>query len=411
MTPFPISRATHGGRVRAFRLAAGLATAGAHVDILAPWFPRQPPRVYERDGVTIRPHFFPANALALLPAAFLPPLIALSAPPRGPSAKRWLRALARYDIAHFDFCAHPDWMERAPRGVKVVYSAHNVEYDYLRLQPLFRGVRGQMLRRMRALEQRAVQASDLVVTCTAADASRMAELYGPKTMEVIPNGFDDRSLRPFAPAERVGARKRLQIPPHDRVLLFVGGPAPHNRDAVRFLVDDLRPRLRSHTTLLLAGQAATTRSRRDSGDAGVRRLGFVDDLQTAFAAADVGMNPVGGGTGSSLKMIEYLAAGLPVVTTPSGARGLEIPSDRVRVAELEDFADALSSSIPQPGRRDRWISRFAWSELAAKLHNRYQELLQHSLPSARASRAGAADSEPDRSALGRQGRGFAQTRS
>ncbi len=81
-------------------------------------------------------------------------------------------------------------------------------------------------------------------------------------------------------------------------------------------------------------------------------------------------------------MIEYLAAGLPVVTTPSGARGLETPSDRVRVAKLDDFADALRSPIPQPGRRDRWVDRFAWSELAAQLHDRYQELLQPSRPSA-----------------------------
>ena len=376
VTPFPIHPATHGGRVRALRLAAGLAAAGAHVDMLAPWFPGQPPHTHEREGVTIHPQFFAANALALLPGAFLPSLIALSAPPRGPSARRWLRTLAGYDIAHFDFCAHPDWMERAPRDVKVVYSAHNVEYDYLRSQPLFRGVRGRMLRRMWALEQRAVQASDLVVTCTPADAARMAELYGPKTMEVIPNGFDDRALRPFAPAERAAARRRLNIPPHDRVLLFVGGPAPHNREAVRFLVDDLSPRLTSNTTLLLAGQATTTTSRRDAGGAAVRRLGFVDDLQTAFAAADVGINPVGCSTGSSIKMIEYLAAGLPVVTTPSGARGLEAPSDRVRVAGLDDFAGALGAPIPQPGRRDRWVDRFAWSQLGAQLHDRYDELGQ-----------------------------------
>ena len=389
VTPYPIFRATHGGRVRTFRLASGLATAGAHVELLAPWFFGQPPRVHERGGVTIRPQFFAANAMALLPKAFFPPLIALSAPPRGPAARHWLRTLGEYDIAQFDFCVHPDWMERAPRGVKVVYSAHNVEYDYLRLQPLCRGLRGPMLRRMRALERRAVQASDLVVTCTLADASRMAELYGPRPTEVIPNGFDDRALHPFVPAERVAARQRLHIAPRERVLLFVGGPAPHNREAVRFLLDDLRPRLDRHTTLLLVGQAATTRSRY-RGEAGVRRLGFVDDLQTAFAAADVGLNPVGCGTGSSIKMIEYLAAGLPVVTTPSGARGFETPRDRVRVAELDDFADALRSPLPPPGERDRWVNRFAWPELASQLYDRYEELSE-SLAPATALCGGAAE--------------------
>jgi glycosyltransferase involved in cell wall biosynthesis len=321
----------------------------------------------------IRPHFFLENALALVPDTLVPPLAALSSVPPGRAARRWLRALTEYDVAQFEFPAHPDWMERAPRNVKVVYSAHNVEYDYVRLQPLHRRVREAMLRRIRMLEQRAVGASDLVVTCTADDASRLEELYGPVRAEVIPNGFDERTLHPFTRRERLAARERLGIGPHERVLLFVGGPARHNREAVHYLVEHLRPQLEPGTTMLLGGRAADSGPRLEANGVRVLPLGYTDDLRDAFAAADAGLNPVRGGSGSSVKMIEYLAAGLPVVTTPSGARGLDATSERIRIAALEDFPAATRAPLPPPGAREAWVDPFAWRRLGARLCERYAQ--------------------------------------
>ena len=375
VTPYPVFPPTHGGRVRSFRLAASLAQAGASIDLLAPWCPGQPAHAYVREGVRIRPHFFARNVLALLPHAIVPSLVAVSAVPPGPRAKRWLRALGRYDITQFEFCGHPSWMERAPSGTKVVYSAHNVEYDYLRLQPLYSGVRGRMVRRTHTLEERGFRASDLVVTCTHRDASRLKELYGSAPVEVIPNGFDERALRPATPAEQVAARERLGIGPQERVLLFVGGPAPHNREAVRFLVQELRPRLSPTTTLVLVGHAADGCPTPNGNGARVRIVGYVDDPRDAFAAADLALNPVGSGSGSSVKMVEYLGAGLPVVTTPSGARGIDESSDRVRIAELDEFAEAVRVPLPPRGQRPPWIERFAWTRLGARLHARYERLV------------------------------------
>ena len=53
--PFPVLPLTHGGRVRAYRLAVGLARAGATVDLCCPWHPAFPLRPFHREGVTIRP--------------------------------------------------------------------------------------------------------------------------------------------------------------------------------------------------------------------------------------------------------------------------------------------------------------------------------------------------------------------
>jgi hypothetical protein len=196
VTPYPIAPLTHGGRVRTSRLGAALARAGAEVDVLCPWQPGVPWRLFRRDGVTYHPHAFATNVLpAVLDGRVIPPLVALSWQPfRWGPAQRF-RRVGPCDIVQFDFCAYAAWMERVRPSARVVYSAHNVEYDFAQARTRRSIVSNAALRRLAALESRAVRASALVVTCTAADAERMRDLYGgPTRFEVIPNGFDEALL-------------------------------------------------------------------------------------------------------------------------------------------------------------------------------------------------------------------------
>jgi glycosyltransferase involved in cell wall biosynthesis len=57
--------------------------------------------------------------------------------------------------------------------------------------------------------------------------------------------------------------------------------------------------------------------------AGVRRLGFVDDLDAVYRRAALAVNPQRFGTGLSIKSIDAMRRGMPLVTTAGGARGLE----------------------------------------------------------------------------------------
>lgn len=56
---------------------------------------------------------------------------------------------------------------------------------------------------------------------------------------------------------------------------------------------------------------------------GLERLGVVENLLRAYQQGHVAINPVLEGTGLPIKSIEALAWGKPLVTTPSGARGIE----------------------------------------------------------------------------------------
>jgi glycosyltransferase involved in cell wall biosynthesis len=372
VTVYPILPLSHGGRVRTFGLATALARRGVSVDLLCPWAPGLPPRPFVREGVRCVPHFFAANALLTLPDDWLPSVVALSWQPFALGPRRRLRHAADYDVIQFELCAYGAWMERLARVAKVVYSAHNVEADLAGGQRAHTALRRALLRRVAALERRTVRASDLAITCTEADARRLGELYGGEGgFAVIPNGFEDSLLAMDRQQLRPEARASLGISPGERALLFVGGAAPHNRQAVEFLATEVLPRMSASTRLLVVGRCADG-LRLDEAD-GIVRLGHVEDLRPVLAAADVALNPVSYGSGSNLKMAEYLAAGLPVVSTPVGARGFERRSELVRIAELGRFAEAIegAESLSGPGG----VEDLGWSRIGQRLERAYAELL------------------------------------
>lgn len=377
ISPYPIMPLTHGGRVRTYQLATSLARAGAHVEILCPWLPAYPLGSFSHDGVIIHPHRFAANVLPfLLRGRAVPSLVGLSWQPYELGPRQRLERFSGVDVLEFHFCAHGEWMRRAPRGAMIVYVAHNVEFDYLLAQPGWL-LRRSMLSRLAKLERNAFHASDLVVTCTEADASRLVELYGKgPELAVIPNGSWDELIDARRSALRDRARSALGLVPDDVALLFIGGPAAHNREAVGFLERHVVPYLEKGVRLLVVGACSNYIERSDAAERRVQPLGFVSDLRAIFAAADIGLNPVTQGSGSNIKVAEYLGAGLQVVTTPFGARGYEAWRERLTVSDLDAFSDTIRAVAKRRSPQRSVPDALTWSAIGRQLHDVYSRSLE-----------------------------------
>jgi len=106
--------------------------------------------------------------------------------------------------------------------------------------------------------------------------------------------------------------------------------------------------------------------------------GFVEDLNPLYARIDLALNPMTDGGGSNVKVPEYFAHGLPVLTTPFGARGFSLEDEAfATVAELESFPEILSGLDKATADRHgelarqyaestlnwRKVSRELWDEL------------------------------------------------
>jgi len=373
VSPHPIFPLSHGGRVRTFGLASGLARAGAAVDLIGPWSPGQPLHTQVRNGVRCRARAFATAPLLALSDDVLPSSLPYSWEARLPLAAPLLRGTETYDVVQVEMAGGGSWFERAVGSPARVYDAHNVESDFARERAAGSSLRQSVSRRVAELERRVVQSSDLVVTCTESDADRLAELYGPENRTAaLPNGFDDALLQLDRLALRAPARERLGARPDERLLLFVGGAADHNLVAVRMLERMLVPRLRPGTRLVVAGKASRALRSREPA---VTALGYVPDMGELLAAADVALNPVTYGSGSNVKVAEYLVAGLSVVSSPVGARGFERWSDRIRLAEPAELAAAVED-VPEPSGPPPGIEELAWSSVGRRLHDRYRALLE-----------------------------------
>jgi glycosyltransferase involved in cell wall biosynthesis len=377
VNPFLVYPLAHGARVRTFRLATELARLGAHVDMLCPWRPGVSAGLFKNDGITLHPHAFISNVLPrLLPERQVPALVALSWQPFAIGPRRRLNSFSGHEVVQFELCAHASWMRRLPAGTRTVYSSHNVEVDYFGARVRRSQASAGMLRRVEELERLAATSSDLVVACTEADASRLAEVYGPREIVVVPNCCDDALIELDRAGLRGSARAALGIGQDELCILFVGGPAHHNREAVAYLERQLMPRLGGGTTLVIAGRCGGRPGRVARNGGTVLRLGFVQDLRPLLAAADVAVNPVAYGSGSSVKLVEYIGARVPVVTTPVGMRGFERFRSNLVVSELRDFPSAVRSAAEMPPPNGVAVDELRWSVAGRRLYDAYARLLE-----------------------------------
>src|SRR5262249_14095684 len=126
----------------------------------------------------------------------------------------------------------------------------------------------------------------------------------------------------------------------------VGSGYVPNVEAFAFIVDRLAPANPEMTFLVVGGVSEDGEGPAVAGRGGanVKILGLVSDPERdeAYAAADVAINPMFTGSGINIKMLDFLAAGLPTISTPVGARGILNPGEAsFIVGEASEFSTWL----------------------------------------------------------------------
>ncbi len=114
----------------------------------------------------------------------------------------------------------------------------------------------------------------------------------------------------------------------------------------------------------LAGARPGPEIRRLAEHPGVRVTPDPEDLKAVLRGAAVAVAPLRSGSGTPIKILEAMAAGIPVVTTPAGAEGLgRVPSSALSVAgEPGAFADHILRLLKDPESTVE-ATRVAWDWL------------------------------------------------
>jgi glycosyltransferase involved in cell wall biosynthesis len=158
------------------------------------------------------------------------------------------------------------------------------------------------------------------------------------------------------------------------VVVFIGNMSTvQNLDACQYFVDSVLPLLRQRHPFVfrIIGRISESDAGRFAAYEGVEVMGAVDSVAAAAAGGSIGVCPIRLGAGVQNKVLEYMALGLPVVTSSIGLEGFQAkPGTELLVADKPEEYSQSIISIYEKGDEFRAMTEAA---------RRYVEL-NHSWP-------------------------------
>lgn len=173
--------------------------------------------------------------------------------------------------------------------------------------------------------------------------------------------------------------------PHSKTLVFLGnlffGP---NTEAVEAIAIKIFPKLESYGYSVLIGGDVPEEVRKKYERKNFRFTGPIPDLNTLFRGALFALAPIFHGPGMRIKILNYLAAGLPVITTSEGAKGF--PNKNILIIEdnIEKYPDLILSKsadvrvLPAQAKvgSDYVRENLCWENIAKNVVGFYTKILE-----------------------------------
>jgi glycosyltransferase involved in cell wall biosynthesis len=291
----------------------------------------------------------------------------------------------------------------APSRPLVVCDWHNIESElmtrYSEREPslLRRTYARKTARQLRALEQQATRDFDAHVVVCKRDGDQITQLNSDSFVSVIENGVDSAHYSDDELSQAYKSRKnrradsvgKIHQPPRINRIVFVGSMDYHaNIHAVLDFARDVWPAIHSrHPELVftIVGRDPSTEVRELALSPGIEVTGTVDDVRPYYREAIASIVPLKVGGGSRLKILESMAAGIPVVSTTLGAEGLQVrdgteiviaDTDEQLVAEITRLveSDELQKQLYEAGRA-LVARRYDWAIAGESLFRIYEKLI------------------------------------
>lgn len=302
--------------------------------------------------------------------------------------KSTLRAISRqghFDLIHLDahhLAGYTPMFEQAFPGTPVVFNWHNIESELMdrfatnTTSAAKRLYARMTARRLHALERSILRSAYGHIVCSRRERDQLIEIAPAARIEVIDNGVDTQF---FKGVKAASSPKRL---------LFVGSMSYHaNIDAAVWFANAIWPKLRARfpwMTLTLAGYKPAPAVLALARSPGVEVTGTVDDVRPYYSNAVAAIAPLRTAGGTRLKILEAMAAGVPVISTATGAEGLDVdPGRHLLIADANDDWIAMTEQVLDPAVRSTLVaaggdlvrSRYDWSALGLQLCRTYEEWL------------------------------------
>ena len=212
------------------------------------------------------------------------------------------------------------------------------------------------------------------------DRNIMQKLLPKNKIGIIPNGVDCSYYN------EIKTKKHSPL----RILYGVSNfEWLQNQEAVKILLNKVWPKLKeiysSKVKVWIVGRKMPDWIiKRSQDDSDIIVTENIDDARKAYSSATVMITPIEGGGGTRIKILEAMAAGLPVISTSTGITGLNVtdgknvfiaddPSEMAKKAKrlLEDKGLALEMG---KNAREHVRKYFDWKQIVAMHEPIYKAL-------------------------------------
>lgn len=193
-------------------------------------------------------------------------------------------------------------------GAKLVSEMHYVVRNLAKRL----GAKQSQISKIGEMEKEVGKSIDHLICLSDQDSPSLQKNMGipSRAVSVIPSGVDCKEIR------YVGSDVKAKN------IIFLGNLYfKPNEDAVRIMKSQMYPELRKYGFHFTVAGDCPPRLKKECEEPGFKFIGTLVDLNTLFKDATFAVAPIEEGTGMRIKFLNYLAAGIPVVTTDVATAG------------------------------------------------------------------------------------------
>jgi glycosyltransferase involved in cell wall biosynthesis len=224
--------------------------------------------------------------------------------------------------------------------------------------------------------------ADLSLAVSPVDADVFQGLYGVKP-RILPNGVDLERFGNIPDNLVIEIEKKYSLT--HPILLFMGllGFRP-NDEALQFLVENILPGvIAKFPCLKLAVIGGRCPIKRDW----LINPGSIpfEEVPILIRSADICLAPIFSGSGTKLKILEYLAAGKAVIATPKAIEGIDVEENRdlLVARDSSEFMENILFLLKHPDEcrrlgeqgKKKIALHYSWDAIIRKFDHNLEELM------------------------------------
>lgn len=252
------------------------------------------------------------------------------------------------------------------------YRANNVEYDYKRTTWDKIGCPSDLLQDTYDIEKECCEECERVLTVSSLEIDRFMELYNlPEKFREkfidIRSGYDTDNLRTVMPSQRKKVSEK-----YNNVGFFITSYTPYGQRAAENCINIAK--VCPDLLIIIAGTIKRVFTERALPD-NVIFTGVISDEEKVYYLqhCDFALNLLEEGAGINVKMFEYFAFGIPVITTEHGARGISVVGGKNCILTRENhYVEDIRAFCDMPlqerdriaqGALDLLCAQYSWRSI------------------------------------------------